>query len=123
MVRADRMGGTSTEILFVRMAVGLEAYLNTFHSTNTLAVMLLMTWITVVGWEQYPRANIVAHNFCLMNLVALVGYIMAHIMHLILLVAEDFMLSAIEIEIVIYFLFPDSSIMSLCTNLQKYVIG
>lgn len=43
MVRADRMGGTSTEILFVRMAVGLEAYLNTFHSTNTLAVMLLMT--------------------------------------------------------------------------------
>lgn len=58
-----------------------------------------------------------------MNLVALVGYIMAHIMHLILLLAEDFMLSVIEIKIVIYFLFPDSSIMSLCTNLQKYMIG
>lgn len=58
-----------------------------------------------------------------MQLVFLVGYIMTHMMYLVLLLVEDFMLLVTEIEIVIYFLFPDSSIMSLCTNLQKYVIG
>lgn len=58
-----------------------------------------------------------------MHLVSLVGYIMTHMMYLILLLIEDFMLLVTEIEIVIYFLFPDSSIMSLGTNLQKYVIG
>jgi len=58
-----------------------------------------------------------------MHLVSLVGYIMTHMMYLILLLVEDFMLLVTEIEIVIYFLFPDSSIMSLGTNLQKYVIG
>lgn len=58
-----------------------------------------------------------------MQLVFLVGYIMTHMMYLILLLIEDFMLLVTEIEIVIYFLFPDSSIMSLGTNLQKYVIG
>lgn len=58
-----------------------------------------------------------------MHLVSLVGYMITHMMYVILLLVEDFMLLVTEIEIVIYFLFPDSSIMSLGTNLQKYVIG